>query len=84
MVLRVLQFIVQQRLFAKQIAVRAGTSQRQDENIVLDAVNQQPIWLDVAFAMTDPIPGQGVILVCVRKRFTHSQRCDHIFQQIDL
>ena len=57
MVLRILQSIVQQRLFAKEIAVRAGTSQRQDENIVLDAIDQQPIWLDVTFAMTDLIPG---------------------------
>lgn len=47
----------------------AGAGQSQNEHIVFDAVDEQPVWLDVAFAMADPIAGQSVVSVFLWERF---------------
>ena len=42
-------------LFAEQVAVRPGAGHRQNQHIILDAVNEQPIREDVTFPMAHPI-----------------------------
>ena len=37
-------------LFSEQIAMRAGSNQRQDKSIVLNLVDEEPIRLDVTFS----------------------------------
>ena len=56
-------------LFIEQIAVASGAGQSQNEHIVFDAVDEQPVWLDVTFAMADPIAGQSVVSVFLWERF---------------
>lgn len=56
-------------LFIEQITVGSGAGQSQNEHIVFDAVDEQPVWLDVAFAMADPIAGQSVVSVFLWERF---------------
>ena len=47
----------------------AGTGQSQNEHIVFDAVDEQPVWLDVTFTMADPIASQSMVSVFLRERF---------------
>ena len=39
------------------------------EHIVFDAVDEQPVWLDVTFTMADPIASQSMVSVFLRERF---------------
>ena len=66
---------------AEQIAVRPGAGQRQHKYIVLDAVDEQPVRLDVAFPMAHPIAGQLMVFMLLRQfsprdkaRITSSRR----------
>lgn len=70
--------------FAKQITVASCAGQGQHENIVLNAVDQQPVRLDVALPVAYPVSGQSMVFVLFRKRFTHCQGGNHILQQPDL
>ena len=69
---------------SKQITVCPGAGQRQHQHIVLNTVNQQPVREDMTFPMSHLIPGQRMVLVFLRKRFTHSESRNDILQQIDL
>ena len=71
------------QLFAEQVAVCACPRQRQHQNVVFDAVNQQPVGLNVAFPMPDPIAGQFVVAVFGRQRFAVGQHGDDVFQQLN-
>lgn len=66
-------------LFIEQITVGSGAGQSQNEHIVFDAVDEQPVWLDVAFAMADSIAGQSVVSVFIGQRLTKCKMCDNIF-----
>ena len=61
-------------LFAEQVAVRPGAGKRQNQHIILDTVNEQPVRKNVTFPMAHPIAGQIVIAVFLRQRFTHRQQ----------
>ena len=41
--------------FAENVAVRPGAGQRQHQNIIVNAVDQQPVRLDMTFPMSYPI-----------------------------
>ena len=56
--------------FAKQITVASCAGQGQHENIVLNAVDEQPVRLNVAFPMPHPIAGQLVVFVFLWQFFT--------------
>ena len=49
--------------FIEQVAVRSGAGQRQHQHIVLNAVDEQPVRLNVAFPMPHPIAGKFVVFV---------------------
>ena len=49
--------------FIEQVAVRPGAGQRQNQHIVLNAVDEQPVRLNVAFSMPHPIAGKFVVFV---------------------
>ena len=49
--------------FIEQVAVRPGAGQRQHQHIVLYAVDEQLVRLNVAFPMPHPIAGQLVVFV---------------------
>ena len=71
-------------LFAEQVAVCAGAGQRQHQNIILYAVDKQPVRENVTFPMACPIAGQVMVTVLIRQRFAHCQQCYDLLQQLDL
>lgn len=62
----------------------AGTGQSQNEHIVFDAVDEQPVWLDVTFTMADPIASQSMVSVFLRERFPTRSGADDIIQKINV
>ena len=56
-------------LFAEQVAVCAGAGQRQHQNIILYAVDKQPVRENMTFSMACPIAGQ--VMVCL----LYTSRC---------
>lgn len=66
-------------LFIEQITVGSGAGQRQHQNIILNAVDEQPVRLDMAFPVADPVTGQSVVAVFVGQRLTKRKMCDNIF-----
>ena len=71
-------------LFAEQIAVRAGAGQRQHHNIILYAIDKQPVRENMTLPMTCPIAGQVMVTVLIRQRFAHCQQCYDLLQQLNL
>ena len=71
-------------LFAEQVAVCAGAGQRQHQNIILYAIDKQPVRENMTFPMTCPIAGQVMVAVLIRQRFAHCQQCYDLLQQLDL
>ena len=65
--------------FPEQITVRSGAGQSQYQHIVLHAVNQQPVREDMTFPMSHLIPGQHMVLVFLRKRFTHNCQREEVY-----
>ncbi len=61
---------------SKNIRVRAGVGQRQNENVLFDLVDQKPVGCYVAFSMVEPISTQGVVSIFCRKRHAQSQLPD--------
>lgn len=70
--------------YSEQVAVRAGARQREHEDIVFDAIDEQPVWLDVAFAVARPVTGKGVVLVNGRQGLATGEDTDHIIDQIHI
>lgn len=70
-------------LFAEQVAVWPGAGQRQNQHIILYAVNEQPVRENVTFPMAHPIAGQIVIAVLLRQRFAHRQQRHDLLQQFN-
>ena len=71
-------------LFAEQVAVCAGAGQRQHQNIILYAVDKQPVRENMTFSMACPIAGQVMVTVLIRQRFAHRQQRYDLLQQLDL
>ena len=71
-------------LFAEQVAVCAGAGQRQHQNIILYAIDKQPVRENMTFPMTCPIAGQVMVTVLIRQRFAHCQQCYDLLQQLNL
>ena len=61
--------------------MRPSTCQCQHKHIVLNMVNEQPVWENMTFPITHPITRQIVIAVFIRQRFTHRQQHHGLFQQ---
>ena len=57
-------------LFIEQITAGSGAGQRQHQNIILNAVDEQPVRLDMAFPVADPVTGQSVVAVFIGKGFS--------------
>lgn len=71
-------------LFSKQVAVGSGAGQCQHQNIILNTVYQKPIRQNMALSVSDPVPGQRVILAFLRECFSTGQNTDHVIQQLDI
>lgn len=71
-------------LFAEQVAVCAGAGQRQHQNIILYAIDKQPVRENMTFPMAGPIAGQVMVAVLIRQRFAHCQQCYDLLQQLNL
>ena len=67
-------------LLSKQIAMCASASQGQDKDIVLNAVNKQPIGQNVAFPMSDSIICKGMVFVLLRQGYSVRKACYNLFQ----
>ena len=72
------------RSFLEQVTVRPGAGQRQNQDVTLDTVNQQPVREDMTFPVAGPIPGKRVVPCFVGESFTRSEGADNIVQQADL
>ena len=70
-------------LLAEQVAVRPGAGQRQNQHIILNTINEQPVRENVTFPMAHLIAGQIVIAVFIRQRFPYRQQRHDLFQQFD-
>ena len=71
-------------LFAEQVAVCAGAGQRQHQNIILYAIDKQPVRENMTFPMACPIAGQVMVTVLIWQRFAHRQQRYDLLQQFDL
>lgn len=71
-------------LFAEQVAVCAGAGQRQHQNIILYAIDKQPVRENMTFPMACPIAGQVMVTVLIWQRFAHRQQRYDLLQQLDL
>ncbi len=61
-----------------------GASQGQHQNIIFDAVDKQPIRLDMTFTIPCPITRQLMVSVLFRQYFTPRQSSDNIIQKINI
>ena len=73
-----------QRSFSEQIAVRPGPGQGQHQNIILNAVDKQPVGQHMALTVSGPVPGQGVVPVFLREGDSHGKVGDHALQQMNV
>ena len=71
-------------LFAEQVAVCTDAGQRKHQDIILYAVDKQPVRENMTFPMTCPIAGQVMVAVLIWQRFAHCQHCYDLLQQLDL
>ena len=71
-------------LFAEQVAVRPGAGKRQHQNIILYAIDKQPVRENMTFPMACPIAGQVMVAVFIRQRLAHCQQCYDLLQQLNL
>jgi len=61
------------------VGTRAG--QRKDKNIFLNAIDKQPIWLDMTFPMPGIVTSQFMVAVARRKRDALCQLRDDFIKQ---
>ena len=54
---------------SEKIAVRAGTGQFKDENVLVNLVDEKPVGRNMAFAVISPVIAEKVVAVCGRKGF---------------
>ena len=62
--------------------MRAGSGQKEDQISVINAINKQPVRLDVAFPEVGIIAGQCMIHILWRKRFLPGKPIHNLFQKI--
>ena len=65
----------------KQIAMAACSCQCEQELVGLGFVDQEPIRLDVAFAIAAIVPGQGVVAVLRGKRLLSDEQFEHLLKE---
>ena len=82
--LRIYYGTVNAYLFFKDIGMSACSGQGQNQNITVNAIDQQPIWLDMALSMSYPISGQGMVSVFLLQGLSVSQSGNNILQQLDV
>ena len=56
--------------------------QRQHQNIILYAIDKQPVRENMTFPMACPIAGQVMVTVLIWQRFSHCQQCYDLLQQL--
>lgn len=66
---------------SEEITVRACAGKYEHQHIVLDAVDQEPVGGDVAFAITFVIPGKRMVAVLFRQRFAAGKYFNHSVKQ---
>lgn len=71
-------------LFPKQIRMSTRTSQCQHKDILINAIDQQPIGLNVTFPVSAPFSREGMISIFYGKPITHGKDCDHTLKQFDI
>ena len=54
---------------------------KEDEIFLINSIDKKPIRLDVTFTVSDPISGQGVVVILVRERFTKRKMSDDLLQK---
>lgn len=54
---------------SEKIAMRAGTGQFKDENVLMNLVDEKPVGRNMAFAVIGPIVAERVVAVCRGKGF---------------
>lgn len=62
---------------SEKIAVRASAGQFKDENVLVNLVDEQPVWRDMAFAVVRPVAGERMVVVGRRKLFSIAQLIDN-------
>ncbi len=66
-------------LSVKEICVRAGAANKQDQLMRFDAINQQPIGLNMTFTIGFHIAGQRMVPVSRRKLLPGQQGINNCF-----
>ncbi len=64
----------------KKITMRSCAKRRQNQNILIDLINQQPIRLDMTFSEPGIISDQLMVSVLWRQSFSTQQLVDDLFQ----
>ena len=68
---------------SEKIAVRAGTGQFKDENVLMNLVDKKPVGRNMAFAMIGPIVAERVVAVCRGQRLAIGEFGDDRMKPFD-
>ena len=63
--------------FAKEIAVRAGAAESQNQHVTVDPVDQESVRLDMALLVSDPVSRQGMVVALFRQRPVSAAPAQH-------
>ena len=68
---------------SEKIAVRAGTGQFKDENVLMNLIDEQPVGRNMAFAVIGPVVSEGVVAVCRGQRLAIGEFGDDRMKPFD-
>lgn len=68
---------------SEKIAVRAGTGQFKDENVLVNLVDEKPVGRNMAFAVIGPVIAERVVAVCRGKGFAIGEFGDDRMKPFD-
>ena len=69
---------------SEQVGVGAGAGEGQDEHVVLDLVDQQPVGGDVAFAVVCPVADKRMVVVLGRQCLAVGEFADDVIELRDV
>lgn len=67
----------------EKIAVRAGTGQFKDENVLVNLVDEKPVGCDMAFAVVGPVVAERMVVICGRQHLAVGEFADDCLKSFD-
>ena len=68
----------------EQVAVRAGSGQFKDEDVLVDLIDERPVRLDMTFAMICPVVREGMVSIGGGQSFASGKLADDVVKLRDV